>query len=513
MRSTDQVGYDRGMNHPWTTPTAIIAMAVVALLGAATAQVEPRLELELSDATGGSWTVTNDGSLLELGSDGPSGPFAVRARPLVDGVASLALALDGRPLATLDVPAPTLREIVATIAEGADDAEQFLEASRADGDRWPQGYTYASSSDLEFGYDPDHAAQLVGVRFRDLEVPAYADFERVELRFTARGDSDGALSLAIHGTPVDGEAAWTQDPDAIGRAGLSALERTLAVVPWAPADVWRDGDLVVTPDLAPLTRELRERRPDAPLTEVGFLIEATGGDGFRRAHAFDGDRGATALHPTLAVTLSEPTFVDVGVFEIPAGGVLTVTAHGEAGGGGSPIATLTVIVGAPPAADAPPAQGPSPEPAPAPVPAPEPDPAPAPAPEPAPEPAVPEEPAAAPSPEPTTEPAPTLPPAPPAPPATPDAPPRIWIVDIAAGRDGASLVTVVLEQAVASDVTPLIRTGTCAAPGAIVGPLRTIPAGEAGSTTTVQVSPSTLTLAGFVVVLEGAPDTCAALGR
>ncbi|MBA2665516.1 MAG: hypothetical protein H0U69_00610, partial [Trueperaceae bacterium] len=191
--------------------------------------------------------------------------------------------------------------VIIPVSQSTDTAEEFLEASLADSERWPANYSYATSSDLELGFDPPHGPQLNAVRFTGLVVPDGSWVEHAEVVFTADGNSSGPLTLVVYGEASDAAEPFVQDPDRVGTGDLSSRPATAAVVEWSTDEPWRSGEQYATPDIAAIIQEIVDRpgwRSGAPIV---VLIDGTGEETFRRALAYEGARGEPDRVPLLRV--------------------------------------------------------------------------------------------------------------------------------------------------------------------------------------------------------------------
>jgi outer membrane biosynthesis protein TonB len=359
--------------------------------------------------------VVADGAAAEI----PAEAEEVGVEVAAAGVGSFVLELDGVVVATVDAPSATAIDV--PVAAGGD-AEEFLEPSRADPVRWPTGFTYVSSSDLEFGHDPSHGDQVVAVRFVDLGIPAGARILWAEVVFTADGRSDGELRLLVWGERAADGAPFVEDAAREPSGGLSSRARTDATVPWSLEEAWRAGERYATPDLSAIVQEVVDLdgwHADAVLV---LLFEAAEtGTTFRRAVSVsasgDDDTRVARLHvdylwPAAAALPAGATFAVA-----PGRSELMVSAFAGTAGRGEMVGATQLTLERPaieaepesvaepiaePEPEAEPAAAPEPVEEPAPVTEPEPDAEPAVEPEPDAEPI--EDPAPVTEPEPDTEP-------------------------------------------------------------------------------------------------------------
>lgn len=207
----------------------------------------------------------------------------------------LAFTLDEDGTLRIPVGATSLGVYETAVSSGVDDAEQFLEPSGADPDRWPGGYTYLSSSDLELGSDPDHARQIVGLRFPAVEVPAGATVTSAEVVFTAQGQSDGTPRVTVRALAADDAAPFEPDPEGEGSRGLETRRSGTASATWTfdGDDPWIDGSEHPSPDLAAIVQEVVARPSWEEGNALGFLLSGSG-DEVRRAHAYESDPASAA---------------------------------------------------------------------------------------------------------------------------------------------------------------------------------------------------------------------------
>jgi hypothetical protein len=235
--------------HPrWLAGLAVAALSV-ATWGAAQAAPTPGLSLRVpTQGVEGPVGSIAEGGVLEV----PASQGTLALEVATSG-ASLVVELDGEVVATVD--APELTPVGVTVAPG-DDAEEFLGPSRADAARWPAGFTFVSSSDLELGYDPSHTDQLVGIRFTDLGVPAGSRIAFAEVVFTADGPSDGRLRLMIDAERAAAAAGFVEDEAGEPTEALSSRTRTSSSLTWELEEAWRGGDRYTTPDLSAIVQEV-----------------------------------------------------------------------------------------------------------------------------------------------------------------------------------------------------------------------------------------------------------------
>jgi len=168
-----------------------------------------------------------------------------------------------------------------TPAASADDAEERLDT----------GAVSLGSSDLELVTEA--APQLVGIRFRDVQVPSGVTIGRAYVQFTVDETSSGPTALTIHGQDTDNAAAF-----ATQAGNISARQTTSASVSWTvPAwtAVGLAGTAQQTPDLATVIQQIIDRPGWAPGNALALLVS---GNGKRVAESYD---GSTQKAPVLWV--------------------------------------------------------------------------------------------------------------------------------------------------------------------------------------------------------------------
>ena len=199
------------------------------------------------------------------------------------------------------------------VADGADDSEEHL----------TEGNTIdLTSSDLELGAEGGGAdAQVQGIRFQGIDIPAGSVITSASIQFTVDEADDEPTSVQIYGELSADPAAYS---DAVG--DITSRARTSAVVAWNDIPVWDDASIgtagpdQLTPDLSSVVQEIIDQASWSAGNAIAFIIEG-GPDSERTAESFNGDAdGAPLLH------------VEYG----PAG-------TGGGGGGGGALKALFVV--------------------------------------------------------------------------------------------------------------------------------------------------------------------------
>jgi hypothetical protein len=190
----------------------------------------------------------------------------------------------GTSVGTLTVTTLAANQTVTVesrIKASADDAEQTVK----------NGYMQLNSSDLELGHDYGFVGeQLVGLRFRDLDIPVGAVITKAWLEFTATGNSLNPTVLTIRAQNAANAGAFTSSAFNISNRALTASAAT-----WTP-DMWPaasgSGPAQKSVDLSALVQEVVSKAGWSPDNALAFVVS---GDGVRNSVSFDGSPGAAPL--------------------------------------------------------------------------------------------------------------------------------------------------------------------------------------------------------------------------
>jgi len=185
----------------------------------------------------------------------------------------------------------------------SDDAEE-------DESNGNEGEMNLTSSDLEMSYDNSQNKNVkVGVRFKDLNIPAGATITSAYIQFTADATVDiDPSELTIYGDDTDNALTFTTED-----FNISDRPATDATVTWNPGDWLEIGDNLEverTPDLTSIVQELVDRAGFTPESAMAFIIE---GIGKRTAISYDlNPEQAPELYVTYSVgeIFGEPTATD-----------------------------------------------------------------------------------------------------------------------------------------------------------------------------------------------------------
>jgi hypothetical protein len=200
--------------------------------------------------------------------------------------------------------------LVVSVSANSDDAEEFLAASLAGASRWPAGYTYVRSADLELGYDPQHGPQAVGLRFADVAIPPGATILDAVIGFTAYDNpgatepgtgSAGTVALNLTGEASATSATFNDDPNNPDTNPVSAdvttRPRTDASVAWTIDQTWTTGSSYGSPDVAGIVSEIIAIGDWSSGGAMTFIVEPVDASStqWRRAYAHNAspERAAT----------------------------------------------------------------------------------------------------------------------------------------------------------------------------------------------------------------------------
>ena len=188
-------------------------------------------------------------------------------------------------LISLRVSAQTT--ITSQVSNDDDDAEERVSNGEVD----------VNSSDLELIRDGND--QLVGLRFRNINVPPGETILSAYIQFAVDETDTQTTSLIIHGEDHNNAKKFKDDDDNISDRNL-----TTASVAWNSIPAWNTvGQAGVdqrTPDLKSIVQEIVNRSGWSPGNNMVFIIS---GSGQRTAEAHDGD---SSKAPILTITYGTP---------------------------------------------------------------------------------------------------------------------------------------------------------------------------------------------------------------
>ncbi|TDU30788.1 type IV pilus assembly protein PilY1 [Panacagrimonas perspica] len=147
-------------------------------------------------------------------------------------------------------------------------------------------------------------AQIVGLRFDTLQVPAGSRILSAYVEFTANSSDSTTLPLRITGQSTASAAPFVTGLNNISNRRSSF--GTAATVSWSP-EAWTSGTLYRTPDLSTIVQEIVNRTDWVNGNALALIIDApsaTGSNNRRRPRSYD--TGASSA-PRLVITAEMPT--------------------------------------------------------------------------------------------------------------------------------------------------------------------------------------------------------------
>ncbi len=169
------------------------------------------------------------------------------------------------------------------ISNGSDDSEEANDGS-----------IDISSSDIELVDDPSFGGngnnQTIGLRFRDVMIPAGATITNAYIQFTVDETDSGTTNVNIVGNNVDDALPFSEMNN-----DISSRTATSTIVAWNNIPDWDNvgeaGPLQQTPDLSALVQEIVSRPGWMPGNALAFMFS---GSGERTAEAFEGEPASAA---------------------------------------------------------------------------------------------------------------------------------------------------------------------------------------------------------------------------
>ena len=261
------------------------------------------------------------GTAIALTASATAGGFVGWSGDVCDGLAtttcSFTIGADGASVVA-NFDEVEFETLVLQIGANSDDAEEFLADSLANPTRWPEGYTYVRSPDLEIGYDPQHGPQAVGLRFEGVTIPANATIVDAVLTFTAYSNpsasvvgtgSTGPVALSLSGEASAASATFSDDPndpDAnLPGFDVTARTRTGASEAWTIDSSWAADTSYASPDVGSIVSEIIGLAGWASGGALTFILEPTdvSSTEWRRAYAHNTDPARAA---TLTIRFETP---------------------------------------------------------------------------------------------------------------------------------------------------------------------------------------------------------------
>ncbi len=167
--------------------------------------------------------------------------------------------------------------------------ESRISGSWDDAEELGDGRVVRASTDLEMTFDGE-SSQIVGLRFKHIDIPQGATITNAWIQFTADESTSTPTQLNIQGLTGYVKTFKTN------RGNISSRPRTAGVIQWTPPR-WRKSDgagpAQRTPDLSPIVQEL-VNQPGwrAGKSRIGFVIS---GSGERVAVSYNGNKAQAPL--------------------------------------------------------------------------------------------------------------------------------------------------------------------------------------------------------------------------
>lgn len=161
-------------------------------------------------------------------------------------------------------------QISVRVSSGIDDVEQRS-----------NGYMYVNSSDLELTTDRSYV-QTVGIRFRNVQIPAGATITNAWLEFETDEVSTGAANLTIRGHAHANSSAFTTSS-----YNLTSRPRTVASTRWYPSEWPVVSAKHRSPSVAAVVQEVINKTGWQSGNALTFIVSGTGR---RAAESYNGER-------------------------------------------------------------------------------------------------------------------------------------------------------------------------------------------------------------------------------
>ncbi|MEE9333393.1 MAG: VWA domain-containing protein [Granulosicoccaceae bacterium] len=164
---------------------------------------------------------------------------------------------------------------IAAVSSNSDNAEQRLSTNLVN----------TGSSDLEMYRDGNKnwKAQIIGVRFPNLEIPQGAVIETAFIEFTTDRDRGGDVSMIINAE--DSGNAESFEPK---KFNVSARSLASPPVAWNNLPLAAVGETVLTPNVAAALQQVIDRPDWARGNAAAFVFSGNGGGGYREYESFKG---------------------------------------------------------------------------------------------------------------------------------------------------------------------------------------------------------------------------------
>lgn len=205
------------------------------------------------------------------------------------------------PTASLEPADTNSYECACTCS--SDPPQHFMRpvtANEDDAEQQVGGDILLNSPDLDF-----LNGRVVGLRFRNVAIPAGATINSADIRFVAAVASGaGTLSVQIAAENLANPAPFTTTPN-----DLSNRTKTGMPVPWSLNAAWALNSLQTTPNFASVVQQVVTLPGWAEGNDIVILVTGVSGTALRKAFSHDGQAGSAAL---LTIEYEEPVRPLVG---------------------------------------------------------------------------------------------------------------------------------------------------------------------------------------------------------
>ncbi len=178
---------------------------------------------------------------------------------------------------------------LATTLELSFEFEVRVSSSADDAEEMESGVMLLGSSDLELVDDPAGGGnQLVGVRFRDVAIPANAQITAAYIEFEVDETGNDVANISISAEDSDNPGAFGSSTNNISTRALIPV-----AVDWNNIEPWNTVNAThQTSDISALIQNLVYRPGWAEGNSMVFVFS---GSGWRTAEAYDGESAAAPL--------------------------------------------------------------------------------------------------------------------------------------------------------------------------------------------------------------------------
>ena len=179
------------------------------------------------------------------------------------------------PMLVIALVATTLVPISATpgyAQTAASSVDVVVGSGGDDVEEQPDGYLYASSSDLELTTD-EGTAQTIGLRFTPIDIPTGATITNAWIQFTVDETSTSPAALTVTGI------AQPNPPPFSGSFNVTNRPTTTATIEWTPppwTTITAAGPDQRTPNLTPIIEQIITQPTWSTGNAVALTITGTG---------------------------------------------------------------------------------------------------------------------------------------------------------------------------------------------------------------------------------------------